>query len=88
MTEIYEMRREALTSERLKRLERADATGERYRNLFPTLQSWKWFRRTRKARLKASGALIETTAGDLIDPVIFEALLPQLLMSAGDVGVA
>jgi hypothetical protein len=85
---IYEKRNEPMTADRLQRLERADATGDRYRNLFPTAQSWKWFRRTRKARLKAAGALIETTAGDLIDPLIFEALLPELLASAGDVTVA
>jgi hypothetical protein len=31
--------------------------------------------------------LVETTAGDLIDPVIFERVLPELLGASGQVDV-
>lgn len=87
MDVIRQKKLESVSSDRLERLERAELTGKRYGNLFPTTQSWKWFRRTRKARLLAAGALIETTAGDLIDPLIFEALLPELLVNARDVAL-
>ena len=83
MRVIKEKRLVPLTPERLRRLERADKTRDRFINLFPTVQSWKWFRRTRKASLMACGALVETTAGDLIDPVIFERVLPNLLTEVG-----
>ncbi|MCI1193865.1 hypothetical protein MOJ79_18690 [Calidifontimicrobium sp. SYSU G02091] len=83
MKTILERRLTPLTAERLQRLEKADATRRRYSNLFPTDQSWKWFRRTRKAAMLQAGALIQTTAGDLIDPIIFDRVLPNLLTEVG-----
>ncbi|MCU0510587.1 MAG: hypothetical protein MUC34_19895 [Anaerolineae bacterium] len=79
MREIDEIRRVPLSAEQLRRIVRAEEVRRHYTNLFPTVQSWKWFRRTRKAAMLQAGALIQTTAGDMIDPVLFEALLPQLL---------
>ena len=82
MIGIYQKLVEPLSPERLARLQRADLIAKHYSNLFPTPQSWKWFKRTRKSRLLAGGALIETTSGDLIDPALFALMLPELLVSA------
>jgi hypothetical protein len=81
MTEVRRIEARPIAPEQLQRIVRADVIGQRYANLFPTAQSWKWFRRTRKAALLQSGALIQTTAGDMIDPALFEAVLPRLLVA-------
>lgn len=79
MTEVEQLVSRPIAPEQLRRMVRADEIGRRYQNLFPTPHSWKWFRRTRKAAMLRAGVLIQTTAGDMIDPVLFEALLPELL---------
>ncbi|WP_119293482.1 hypothetical protein [Azohydromonas sediminis] len=80
MAEVRQVITRPIAQEQLRRIVRADEIGRRYENIFPTSQSWKWFRRTRKAAMLQAGALIQTTAGDMIDPVLFEAMLPELLM--------
>ena len=82
MIGIYQKLVEPLSPERLARLQRAEFIAKQYCNIFPTPESWKWFRRTRKSRLIAGGALIETTSGDLIDPALFASMLPELLVSS------
>jgi len=86
MRELSEVKLVPLDGERLQRLQKSRLAWERYRNLFETEQSWKWFIRTRKDALTAVGALVKTTAGDMIDPVLLEEVLPRLLTQTDAIG--
>ena len=74
MIGIYQKLVEPLSPERLARLQRAEFIAKQYCNIFPTPESWKWFRRTRKSRLIAGGALIETICAATMNPRRVESI--------------
>jgi len=73
--------RQPVSPEKMTRLEKASSFRQRHSNLFPSLNSWRHFVRSRWDELLRRGLLVELTGGHYVDRHGLEAALPELLAS-------
>ncbi len=73
-----------ISADKLSRLERWTDYRARHSNIWQSVHSGRHFLRSRRATMMASGILIETTSGWMVDAPALDAVLIDLLQVTGE----